>query len=385
MNKMIKLSEPFFFGNEIYYLKKSLKDEWISANGKIVKIFERKLEKHTVGNYNLGTINCTSALQLAIRILKPKNSEEIIVPSITFAATINSILHNNCKPIFFDCDEFLLLDKKKFYSFFEEKTFYKDGFTYNKKTKKKILAIIIVNVFGNLFDIDNDFAIFCRNRNIKIIEDAAESLGSTNSDKNRKKKIEFSCYSFNGNKLITSGGGGILSVKKKKEYNYAKYLASQAKNDSINFIHNEVGYNFLISNLHAAIGLAQLTNLKKVLKKKRDINYLYKKKINSIKGLRLLDPPENCKSNFWLNVLIIEKKYGLSKKQIIKKFLSQNIETRSLWYPNHLQKPYKKFQKYKILNSIQMFKNCLCLPSSYSLTKNEQHKIINLLEKKFKI
>ena len=382
---MIKLSEPFFFGNEINYLKKSLKDEWISANGKIVKVFEKKLEKYTSGNYNLGTINCTSALQLAIRLLKPKKNEEIIVPSITFAATINSILYNDCKPIFFDCDEFLLLDKKKFYSFLDKNTFFKGGFSYNKKTKKKILAIIIVNVFGNLFDIDDKFAIFCRNRNIKIIEDAAESLGSTNSDKNRNKKIESSCYSFNGNKLITSGGGGILSVKKKKMYHYARYLASQAKNDSINFIHNEVGYNFLLSNLHAAIGLAQLSNLKKVLKKKKDINFLYKKKINSIKGLRLLDSPDNCKSNFWLNILIIDKQYGLSKKEIIKNFLAQNVETRSLWYPNHLQKPYKKYQNFKIFNSNEMFKSCLCLPSSYSLTKNEQHKIINLLEKKFKI
>ena len=111
--KMIKLSEPYFFGNELHFLKKTLKDKWISANGKIVKDFENKLKKYTTGNYNLGTINCTSALQLAVRLLNPQKNEEIIVPSITFAATVNSIIYNNCKPIFFDCDEFLLLDKKK--------------------------------------------------------------------------------------------------------------------------------------------------------------------------------------------------------------------------------------------------------------------------------
>ncbi len=383
--KMIKLSEPYFFGNELHFLKKTLKDKWISANGKIVKDFENKLKKYTTGNYNLGTINCTSALQLAVRLLNPQKNEEIIVPSITFAATVNSIIYNNCKPIFFDCDEFLLLDKKKFYSFFNKNTYFKKGFSYNKKTKKKILAIILVNTFGNLFEIDNDFVTFCKKKNIKIIEDAAESLGSISSDTKRKNKVEFSCYSFNGNKLITAGGGGILSLKDKKKYDQAKYLASQAKNDSINFIHDGVGYNFLISNLHASVGLAQLTNMKKVLKKKKEINSIYKKQINKIEGLKILNSPKKCSPNYWLNILVIdEQKYSLSKKQIIKKFSDNGIETRSLWYPNHLQKPFAKFQNYKISNSKTMFETCLCLPSSYGLKKNEQIKIINFLENKFK-
>ena len=137
---MIKLSEPFFFGNELNFLKKTLKDKWISANGKIAKEFENRLKKYTTGKYNLGTLNCTSALQLAVRLLNPKKNEEIIVPSITFAATVNSIIYNNCKPIFFDCDEFLLLDKKKFYSFFHKNTYFKNGFSHNKKTKKKNLS-----------------------------------------------------------------------------------------------------------------------------------------------------------------------------------------------------------------------------------------------------
>ena len=134
---MIKLSEPFFFGNELSFLKKSLEDKWISSNGNIVKSFEKKLQRYTTGSYNLGVINCTAALQLAVRLLNPKKDEEILVPSITFAATINSIIYNNCKPVFFDCDDFLLLDKKKIYSFFEKNTYFKNGHSYNKKTKKK--------------------------------------------------------------------------------------------------------------------------------------------------------------------------------------------------------------------------------------------------------
>ena len=382
---MIKLSEPSFFGEELLLLKKSLKDRWVASNGKIVRKFEKKIHKFTTGKYNLGTINCTSALQLAIRLLNPKKNEEIIVPSITFIATVNSVTYNNCKPIFLDCDNHLLLDKKNFFSFLNDNTYFKNGFTYNKKTKKKILAVIVVNTFGNLFNIDKYFFNLCKKKNIKIIEDAAESLGSIHYDNKRNNKIEYSCYSFNGNKLITSGGGGMLSLNNKKDYNRATYLATQAKNDSIQFIHDDVGYNFLLSNLHASVGLAQLMNIKKVLKKKREINNIYKDKINKIDGLKILSSPKNCVSNNWLNILIVDKKiYGLSKMHIIKKFLEKNIETRSLWYPNHLQKPYKNFQNYKINNSNYMFENCMCLPSSYGLKVNEQKKIISFLENRFK-
>ena len=182
---MIKLSEPFFFGNELNYLKKCLKDEWISAGGKFTTIFESKVRKYTNCKFNLGLVNCSSALQLAIRLLNPKKEDEIILPSITFVSTANSVVYNNCKPIFMDCDDHLLLDKQKFFNFIQSSTYFKKGFTYNKRTKKRIIAIIIVNTFGNLFKYENFFLSFCKKKNIKIIEDSAESLGSRY--KNKKK------------------------------------------------------------------------------------------------------------------------------------------------------------------------------------------------------
>ncbi len=382
---MIKLSEPFFFGNEISNLKKILKDKWISSGGKAVKVFEKKFAKFTTGRFNLATVNCTSALQLAIRLLHPQRDEEILIPTITFIATVNSAIYNNCKPVFLDCDKDLLLDKENFYSFVEKNTFTKNGFCFNKKSKKKILAIIIVNTFGNLFDLDNKFTSFCKKRKIKIIEDAAESLGSYSLDKKRNNKIHLSCYSLNGNKLITSGGGGVISMKDKKMYKEAIYLSSQAKKDPIQFIHDDVGYNILLSNLHASVGIAQLKHIKKVLRKKNEINQFYKKEIDKIEGLKILSLVSKCKSNNWLNVLIINKrKYGLSKNKIIKKFSQKGIETRSVWYPNHLQKPFKKYQRFEIKNSAKIFSSCLCLPSSFGLKKNDQKKIIKLLSKKFK-
>ena len=381
---MIRLSEPFFFGKETKNLKKCIKEKWISAGGKEVDNFQSKMKKFSTGKYNLALINCTAALQLAIKLLGPKQNDEVLVPTITFVATVNSIIYNNCKPVFMDCDDKLLLDKKKFFSFIEKETYLKNGFTYNKKTKKKIISLIVVNTFGNLFNYDEKFTRLCKKSNIKIIEDAAESLGSYYRDNKNFRSVEYSCYSFNGNKLITTGGGGMISTNSKKNFNKALHLSTQAKKDPIMFIHDEVGYNILMSNLHAAIGLAQLENINKVLKKKKFIHNVYKKNLKGINGLKLLEEPYNCSSNFWLNVLEIDKKkYGLSKTQVIRKFLFHNIETRSVWYPNHLQKPFKNFQSYQITTSKKIFDNYLCLPSSFNLNIKDQIKIIKYLKFKF--
>lgn len=174
----INLSVPYFFGEEIKNLKKSVKKKWISSSGSASLDFEKKIKKYINANHALGLINCTSALQLSIKLLYPRTNDEIIVPSITFVASVNAIIYNNCKPIFLDCDENLLLDTKKTLDFLNTQTFQHKGHCYNKKTRKKILAVILVHTFGNLVRLDKRFLNTCKKKNIKIIEDAAESLGS---------------------------------------------------------------------------------------------------------------------------------------------------------------------------------------------------------------
>jgi len=385
----IKLSEPFFDKTENKILKKCIDTKWISSSGPLTKIFETKIAKYLKTKHVLGIINCTSALQLSIKLLKPNYQDEIIVPSITFVATVNAIIYNNCNPIFVDCDDKFLIDTEKVLKYFKEKTFIKNGKCFNKKTKKRIIAIILVHTFGNLVDLNSTFLKECKKRNIKVIEDSAESLGSHYINRLSRKHSgtlgDLGCLSFNGNKIITSGGGGAIIFKDLKLFKKANYLASQAKDNSTYFIHNDVGYNFKISNLHSAIGVAQFKKIKLILKKKEKIHTLYKNEINKLKGLKIIEKPDYCKSNYWLNVLIIdEKKYGLSRDSIIKLFKSRKIETRSVWFPNHLQKPFKKFENYKLSNSFKMFKNSLCLPSSFSLSFKKQNTIIGLLKNKFK-
>ncbi len=382
MKKDIKLSEPFFFGREKINIGKCFSDKWISASGKFNLIFENKIKKLINAKHAISCINCTSALQLSVRILNPNPGDEIIVPSITFISTVNAVIYNNCSPIFLDCKSDYLIDEENVINFLKNGTFTKKGYCYNKKTKKRIISIIVVHTFGNLVNLNKKFLNECKKRNIKIIEDAAESLGSYYLI-NKKKKFpgtigDIGCLSFNGNKIVTSGGGGMIITNRNTYAQKANYLSNQAKDNPDYFVHNEVGYNFRMSNLHAAVGVSQLRNLKKIIIKKKQINSLYSKYLNKIKDLNILKAPDYCKSNYWLTILVIKKgkKTNFIKDKLIKYLKKKDIEVRSIWFPNHLQKPFIKYQKIKINNAERIFNQGLCLPSSYNLTKKQQAYII---------
>ena len=383
--KPIPLSEPFFFGKENFFLSDCVKSGWISTSGKYLKKFETEVQKITKAKYCYALINGTSSLQLAIRALNPKDKDEILVPSITFIASINSIKYNNCNPIFMDVDENYLIDLNKTFQFLKKNTFKKNGYTFNKKTNKRILAVVVVHTFGNCVNLSRKINSIFRSYNIKIIEDAAESLGSYHLEGRKETHTgllgDIGCLSFNGNKIVTSGGGGMIITNNKKFYEKIKYLSLQAKNDTIYFIHNEVGYNLRMSNIHAAIGFAQISYLNDVIKKRKKIFEFYKKNLRLIPGIKLLEQNNESISNHWLNVIQIDKKkYGKSKKELINYMLSKKIQVRSLWYPNHMQKPFLNHQSFKIEKSTKLFNNSLCLPSSHSLSKKQLSLIVSIIK-----
>ena len=286
---MIPLSAPSFNGNEKKYLSECIDEGWV-ASGSFISKFEKSLSEYTSIPYVVACSNGTSALEIALRVLDIQEHDEVIVPTLTFIATVNSILHCGAKPIFMDCGHDCNLSIEKTISFIKNNTTYKNGFTYNIKTKKIIKAIIVVHVFGNSIQF-NELLKVCEKNNIKIVEDAAESLGTFNNEKESKKHTgsigDIGCFSFNGNKTITTGGGGAIVSHSKTLIDKARYLINQAKDDSIFYIHNQVGFNYRLSNVHAAIGLAQMESLEKVLAKKKNIYKLCKTKIQSyIKKLR---------------------------------------------------------------------------------------------------
>ena len=390
---MINLHEPLLAGNERKYIKNCLDQGWVSSVGKYVDIFEKKISKYTGAKYAVACINGTTALQVSLRLVGVKKNDEVIVPSMTFIAPVNAISYNNAKPIFMDCDEYYTIDVNKTVDFINNETHTikqkKFGnnlsITVNNKTGNRITAIIVVHVFGNAANLDR-LVDLCRRKNIALIEDAAESIGTFYSTSRYKKRHTgtlgtIGCLSFNGNKIITTGGGGMILTNNQKIAKKAKYLITQAKDDPIYSVHNEVGYNFRLTNILAALGLAQLESLSKYIKKKKIIHERYKAKINKIKYLSISNTPYYAVCNYWLNILEINK--NLSKKKlskIIKYLFKKGIEVRPLWHPNHLQNKYKNCQNYKLDNINKIYLNRLCLPSSSQLTKKEQDFICKKLK-----
>lgn len=382
-NKTIDLHIPFLKGEEKKFVLNALNKNELTYGSYLTK-FSKIINRITGSKYSVPIQNGTAGLFLCLKILNVNSKEEVIVPTITFIASVNCIRYCGASPIFMDTDKTGNIDLEKTKEFIKKNTFTKKGSTFNKKTKKKISAIIIVHTFGNAVNLTSSILNFFRKKNIKVIEDAAESLGSY-LIKNKKKKHtgtlgDIGFVSFNGNKIITSSGGGVILTSSKKNYIKINYLINQAKSNNIEFIHDEIGFNFRLSNIHAAIGVAQIQQLKKILQLKKKIYENYKNEINQIKGLFILNNPTHSNSNNWLNVLEITKDYKFSRKYILKKLNKNKISARPVWIPNHLQKPYKSYQKYKIKNSIYFYKNFICLPSSAGLALNNIKKIHQLLK-----
>ena len=384
MFSKIGLSEPFIFGDEYKYIKECLDTGWVSSAGKFVDLFEEKVANYCGAKYAVACSNATSALFISLKILGVNRDDEVIVPTLTFIAPVNTIKYLGAEPVFMDADEFCNIDINKTIEFIESGTKFKNNFSYNKKTGKIIRAILPVHVFGNAVDLER-LQNLCAKRNIAIIEDASESLGSKYIKGKLKGKHtgsvgQMGCISFNGNKILTSGGGGVIICNNDEFSSKAVYLTTQAKDDPVNFVHNDIGYNFRLTNIQAAMGLAQMENIDKALKIKKKINSFYKENLNLIDGLSLMNSPDYAENNNWLSVLRVEEKmHGETTSSLIDRLRNASIEVRPIWKLNHLQKPYLNNQSYKIEKAEELVRNSVCLPSSISLTPEQLERIINII------
>ena len=347
-DSLIPLSVPSLKGNEWKYVKECLDTEWVSSAGKYVDLFEKKISEYTNAKYSVACINGTSALQVSLKLAGVRPDDEVIVSTLTFIAPINAITYNGAKPVFMDADRYFNIDVEKTIEFIHKKTIYKNGFSFNKTTGRRITALILVHVWGNACKLD-ELVELCEKFNIIIVEDASESLGTFYikgkfTGKHTGTIGKFGCISFNGNKIITSGGGGMILTNHEKLAEKARYITTQAKDDPIRYIHNEIGYNLRLSNIQAALGLAQLEQLPDFLNKKNKIRNYYKKYLSNINGLNLADIPNYASNNCWLNILDIDiNNSNNSISSIMNKCTKNNIQTRYVWKLNHLQKTISRF------------------------------------------
>jgi len=380
----IPLSVPSINGKEWDYVKECLDTEWVSSAGEFVDIFEEKIADYCGSKFAIACVNGTSALQISLQLSGVEKGDEVIISTLTFIAPVNAINYNRARPIFMDVDKYYNLDIDKTIDFIKNETFFKNGNSYNKKTKRKISAIIPVHIWGNAVWLD-ELVPLCNERNIAIVEDSSESLGSFYSRGNFSGQHTGSvgrigCLSFNGNKIITCGGGGMIITDDKDLANNAHYLTTQAKDDSIKYIHNQVGFNFRLTNIQAAVGLAQFEQLPVFLKNKKEIHRKYIEGIKKIEGFSIAEAPDYAVNNHWMNLLQIENCDDFSEViELLNNLNDNNVETRPVWALNHKQIPYKKCQNYKLEMAEKLINKSLCLPSSNRLKNFEINKVLSLL------
>ncbi len=373
---MIPLSVPTIKGNEWNYVKDCLDTEWVSSAGRYVDRFEAQICAFTGARHAVACVNGTAALQVALQVVGVHPGDEVLVPTLTFISTVNAVKYLGCEPVFMDCDEYYNIDAVKTVEFIEQETVFRNGNSYSKKTGRKLSAIVPVHIFGNAARLQDLLAI-CRARNIKIVEDAAESLGTVYTagdlkDRHTGTVGDIGCFSFNGNKIITTGGGGMIVTNVATYAEKARYLTTQAKDDELRYIHNEVGYNFRLTNIQAAIGVAQLEVLPEYLRLKRSHYLAYKKKIDEIEGLTLAESPSYAQNNHWMYPLQIDRGlYRKDREEVMEYLKTEGIQTRPVWYLNHLQIPYRDCRSYRIELALHLLEVTLCIPCSVSLKASE--------------
>ena len=384
-NRVIPLSVPSISGNEWKYIKDCLDTEWVSSVGAYVNRFESVLSELVGSGHAVACTSGTAALHVSLKLAGITGEDEVIVPTVTFIAPVNAVRYVGAELVFMDCDQYFNLDTEKTLEFIKRETVFQKGFTWNKTTGKKIAALIPVHVFGNAADLEPLLQI-CSERNIKIIEDAAESIGTYYTQGNIKNKYtgsvgSFGCYSFNGNKIVTTGGGGMIVTNDEDLANKARYLTTQAKDDPLRYVHDHVGYNYRLTNIQAALGVAQLERLPSFIETKEKNYSLYREHILDIPGLTLTEKPDYARNNHWMYpVLINKKEYGMDREELMRYLADKGIQTRPLWKLNHTQKPYADNQSYKIERAYDLLERTLNIPCSVNLTEEELNFVVIALK-----
>ena len=340
----IPLHEPRFIGNEKKYVKECIDSTFVSYVGKFVTQFEEMIQEYTGAKYAVATVNGTCALHITLLLSGIKKNDEVITQALTFVATANAINYCNAHPVFIDVDkETLGLSPEKLEEFLKNETIIKkDGSCYNKTTNRRIIACICMHTFGHPAKTDVLKAI-CDKYNIVLIEDAAESIGSKYKNKHTGTIGKFGILSFNGNKTITTGGGGMLITDDEQLAKKANHITTQAKTShKWEYIHDMVGYNYRLPNINAAIGCAQLEKLDFFIEKKRILASEYQKFFENI-GISFFTEPKNAFSNYWLNIIILKNK--IERDTFLEYTNKNGVMTRPVW---------------RLIDKLDMYKNCRC-------------------------
>ncbi|MEA3315763.1 MAG: UDP-N-acetylbacillosamine transaminase [Campylobacterota bacterium] len=363
-NKRIFLSSPHMGGNELKYIEEVFKSNYIAPIGEYINKFEDSIKYYTKTQNALALNSGTSAIHLALRVLGIGKNDDVLASTFTFIGSVNAILYQGANPIFIDSDkESWNLSPKLLNKYLVE-------------SEKKPKALILTHLYGMSADIEK-ISDICNLHGVYLIEDAAESLGATYNDKYTGVFGDFGVYSFNGNKILTTSGGGMLVSNNKEWIEKAKFYSTQAKEPFLHYEHNEYGYNYRMSNVLAAIGVGQMEVIEDRVLKKREIFNWYKEYLQECEDIEFMPELENSRGNRWLTAIVFKtKRYN----DVIKALENINIESRPLWKPMHLQPLFKNSKSYLDGTSEELYNKGLCLASSTTMTKDDVKRICEVIK-----
>lgn len=356
----VSLHEPTFDEKEIEYVTDCIKTGWVSSVGSYVTRFEEDLAKFVGVKRAVAVVNGTAALHIALKVAGVEANDEVLMPSLTFIATANAVSYVQAIPHFVDVEVNTLgIDPFKLEKYLEQIAEIRHGALFNKETNRRIKALVPMHTFGHPCMMD-ELVTLCEKFNLVLIEDAAESLGSYYKERHTGSFGKVNAMSFNGNKIITTGGGGAILTDDEKLADYAKHLTTTAKiSHKWEYVHDEIGYNYRMPNINAALGCAQLEKINIFLKQKQNLILKYERITKGVKGVRLFKQTENCSSNYWLQTLILD---SLLDREDVLEYLNDNgVMSRPIWQPMHM---------------LEMFKGCPC--SNLTITEKLNRRIINI-------
>jgi len=379
---VIPLIEPYLRGNEWEYVRECVETGWVSSVGKFVDRFEAEFAAWLGSRNAVAVSSGTAALHLALIVAGVRSGDTVIVPTLTFIAPVNAIRYCGAKPAFIDSEpDYWQMDVAQVEQYLTSKCGIENGEAYEIDSGSRVSAILPVHILGHPVDMDPLLSL-AEKYQLRVIEDATESLGASYKGTKAGLLGDIACFSFNGNKLITTGGGGMLVSKEPRLAERARHLSTQAKADALEYIHDEVGYNYRLTNIQAALGCAQLEQLDALITAKHDIRILYEQSVEKyLPGVKLQATAKWAQSANWLNSLCLTHGQGhAATREVIRRMLQMNITTRALWQPAHCS-PSLGNDRAETANpvALHLFANVISLPSSVGLEADKPRRIVQAL------
>jgi perosamine synthetase len=373
----IPLSVPQLGGNEWVYVKECLDTNWVSSAGPFVSRFEQSIASYVGADHAVATVNGTAALHVALVVAGVKPEDEVLLPALTFIAPANAIRYAGAWPVFMDVEpDHWQLDLDKTLDFLSHQCQWRNGQLINKITGRHVRAILPVHILGHPCDLDALYEI-ARKFDLVVVEDATESLGAKYKNRMVGSGGDIACFSFNGNKIITTGGGGMVVTNREDWAERARYLTTQAKDDYIEYVHNEIGYNYRLTNIQAALGCAQMEQLEGFVSTKRRIAEQYTDALSAVAGISCPAEASWALSTYWLYTVLVDPQvYGVDRRKLLKYLEQEKIQARPLWQPLHRSKAHAGALSYRIEVTDQIHNQALSLPSSTGLSEHDVDQVV---------